>query len=102
MSDDAGSGGEWAASESKDWKDGRHKRDNAHVLPHAGEVSDRQTRRHLTALRAVYPLAFIRSLVDSPECREVPPRLSVRHFPRVREDVRVVALVPPVLPVLRL
>lgn len=54
MTDDSGGSGEWAASESKDWKDGRHRRDNQYVQPHAGEVSDRRTRRHLTALGSVY------------------------------------------------
>lgn len=47
-------GGEWAGSESKEWKDGRHKRENRSVYPHAGEIGDRQTRRALSAARAAY------------------------------------------------
>ncbi|MUV87818.1 hypothetical protein GJ631_14975 [Natronomonas sp. CBA1123] len=47
-------GGEWAGSESKEWKDGRHKRENRSVYPHAGEIGDRQTRRALTAARSAY------------------------------------------------
>ena len=57
MTDDGNNSGEWAASESKDWKDGRHRRDNSHVHPHAGEVPDRRTRQHLTALTSVYERA---------------------------------------------
>ena len=54
MTNDGSNSGEWAASESKDWKDGRHRRDNTHVYPHAGEVPDPRTRRHLSALTSVY------------------------------------------------
>ena len=57
MTDDGSNSGEWAASESKDWKDGRHRRDNRHVHAHAGEVPDRRTRRHLTALTSVFERA---------------------------------------------
>lgn len=60
MSNDGGDGGEWAASESKDWKDGRHRRENKHVLAHAGEVRKGSTRRTLTAMRGVYERAYKR------------------------------------------
>ncbi|MFP8952414.1 ATP-binding protein [Natrialbaceae archaeon A-arb3/5] len=60
-----GDGGEWAASESKDWKDGRHKRENRHVADHGGIVKDSQTRRHLTVLRRVYERAYSREWIDS-------------------------------------
>lgn len=60
-----GNGGEWAGSESKDWKDGRHKRSNANVRSHAGIVRDRQTRRHLTAMRRVYDRAYREGWIDS-------------------------------------
>ena len=59
MSDDGGDGG-WSLSESKDWKDGRHRRDNEHVLEHAGELSRARTRRHLTMTRAAYERAIQR------------------------------------------
>ncbi len=70
MSSDQGGGGGgdgWAYSESKDWKDGRHKRDNSHVRPHAGIVKDRQTRRHLTVCRRVYERAYREGWIDSDE-----------------------------------
>ncbi|WP_226480381.1 ATP-binding protein [Natrinema amylolyticum] len=59
------SNGEWAASESKDWKDGRHKRSNEHVEQHAAIVSDSKTRRHLTALSRAYERAYSRGWIDS-------------------------------------
>ncbi|SDN41671.1 hypothetical protein SAMN05192554_1351, partial [Haloarchaeobius iranensis] len=31
MSREESGSGEWASSEAKDWKDGRHKRENSHV-----------------------------------------------------------------------
>jgi hypothetical protein len=58
MTDEQGGGGEWAASESKDWKDDRHKRDNEHVQPHAAEVGDDQTRQVLTVSERVYERAY--------------------------------------------
>lgn len=54
---DAGDNEGWSLSESKDWKDGRHRRTNRHVLAHAGEVSNSKTRRHLTATRSAYERA---------------------------------------------
>lgn len=56
MSDD--SNGEWAGSESKDWKDGRHRRENSHVLAHAGEIrGDRRARQYATTLNGAYERA---------------------------------------------
>lgn len=62
--DQGGDGGEWAASESKDWKDGRHRRDNKHVHAHAGEVSRSSTRRHLSALSAAFERSVRRGWVQ--------------------------------------
>lgn len=64
MTDEANNG-EWAASESKDWKDGRHRRENEHVLPHAGETRTRQSRQFLTAMSGAYERAVARGWVDS-------------------------------------
>ncbi len=44
----------WAFSESKDWKDGRHRRENRFVSDEAGEVTDTRARRTLMKLRAAY------------------------------------------------
>ena len=60
MSDQNGNSGEWAASESKDWKDGRHLRDNPHVLPHAGETRDPRVRKMLTAMNGAFERAYRR------------------------------------------
>ncbi|MFC4407967.1 ATP-binding protein [Haloarchaeobius iranensis] len=64
MSREESGSGEWASSEAKDWKDGRHKRENSHVLPHAGEVGDTKTRQALTALHGVYERAYKRGWID--------------------------------------
>lgn len=64
-SENPGNGGEWAGSESKDWKDGRHKRDNHHVRPHAGIVQDRHTRRYLSACERAYERAYRNGWIDS-------------------------------------
>ena len=60
MSGEPNNSGEWAASESKDWKDGRHRRENRHVLAHAGEVRRPTSRRALTAMRGAYERAYHR------------------------------------------
>lgn len=57
---DGGSGDDWASSEAKDWKDGRHKRENEYVLPHAGQIEDRDTDEMLTVLELVYQRAHER------------------------------------------
>ncbi|AUX10682.1 hypothetical protein AArcSl_3075 [Halalkaliarchaeum desulfuricum] len=59
MSSD-GDSGEWAASESKDWKDGRHRRENEHVLAHAGEVPRQRSRRTLSKMHQAYERAYQR------------------------------------------
>ncbi len=60
MSEQQGGNGEWAASESKDWKDDRHRRENEHVQPHAAEVRDSTARRTLTAMEGAYRRAYRR------------------------------------------
>lgn len=65
MSENQDGNGEWAASESKDWKDGRHRRDNQHVLPHAGETRTRQSRQFLTAVHGAFERSVARGWVDS-------------------------------------
>lgn len=65
MSENQDGNGEWAASESKDWKDGRHRRDNRHVLPHAGETRTRQSRQFLTAVHGAFERSVARGWVDS-------------------------------------
>lgn len=77
--DDGSSGGQWAISESKDWKDGRHRRDNRHVLDHAGEVERSTTRRHLTATRAAYERAVRRGWLSSDAPVEWSELLGVRE-----------------------
>lgn len=57
-------GGEWAASESKDWKDGRHRRENKHVYAHAGEIRDRSSRRHVSIMKAAYERAHRRGWLE--------------------------------------
>jgi len=58
MSEHNGGGGdEWAFSEGKDWKDGRHERDNHHVHAHAAEVPQKRTRRALSVARAAFERA---------------------------------------------
>jgi len=52
------SGDDWAFSEAKDWKDGRHRRENQFVLPEAGEITDRKARQTLQKLRAAYDRAY--------------------------------------------
>ena len=64
---DGGNSGEWAASESKDWKDGRHLRQNRHVLPHAGETRDPRTRKMLTAIHGAYERAYKRGWMEPGE-----------------------------------
>jgi len=65
VSSEGDSGGEWAISESKDWKDGRHRRTNSFVLDHAGEVNRQSTRRFLTALENAYQRAARLGWIDS-------------------------------------
>lgn len=57
-------GDSWASSEAKDWKDGRHRRENEHVAPHAGEVPSAHSRRSLTALRGAFERAFRNGWLD--------------------------------------
>jgi hypothetical protein len=54
MSSESGGNDGWAYSEAKDWKDGRHRRENKYVLSHAGEVRDRDTRQWLTVVEQAY------------------------------------------------
>lgn len=64
MSENQDGNGEWAASESKDWKDGRHRRDNPFVLPHSGETRTRDSRRMLTAMHGAYERAVARGWME--------------------------------------
>lgn len=57
----------WAASESRDWVEGRHRRDNDHVLEHAAVVRGRNTRQHLTATRSAFERAVERGWIESDE-----------------------------------
>jgi hypothetical protein len=63
MPDDAGDDS-WAAIEAKDWKDGRHRRENRDVLPHAAEIGDRTTRETMTAMQQAFRRASERGWVD--------------------------------------
>lgn len=58
------SGDSWAYSEAKDWKEGRHARDNDHVADHAGEVRDRNAHDLLTTLESAYERAYERGWLD--------------------------------------
>ena len=64
MSSEGGGGDSWAFSESKDWKDGRHRRQNRHVLTHAGEIRNRTTRQAMTTIRRAYEKAYQRGWID--------------------------------------
>ena len=60
MTEGGQNGGEWAASESKDWKMGRHRRENRWVNVHAGEIRPRKTRRSLSVARGAFERALDR------------------------------------------
>lgn len=57
---EADDGTEWAVSEWKDWKDGRHRRRNEYVGDHVGEVADGSARRTITMLEGAFRRAHKR------------------------------------------
>lgn len=63
-------GDDWAFSEGKDWKDGRHARTNEFVREHAGEILERDAHDLLTAMEGVYERAYRRGWLDGDDWPE--------------------------------
>jgi hypothetical protein len=83
MSANGGGGDEWAFSESKDWKDGRHKRANEWVRSVAGEIEDRDRRKWLEAIELAYQRAYRRGWLSA----DAPPSVEqLRAYRELRSD----------------